>query len=284
MIRMFSRCMNINLVYLCLGALLIIGQTSCVSQRSRGLPSSDSPAYQVELIETDSLYDSKQRIAYVRVTPQFYQTKQWMLAYSEGRLIRTSEMASAEGALLAINGGFFDMRKGGSVTYLEVNDEMISNVERNVDQPGSDPLLNGAFIILYDNTVVIEEDRGSGHYRQSPEERAVLVTGPVLLDNGQMLELPQTEFVTKRHPRTCVCASEQGEVILVSVDGRRPTASGMSLPELQQFLLGLGCWDAINFDGGGSTTLWTSDLGIVNKPSDPFGERPVANILYLKKN
>lgn len=61
----------------------------------------------------------------------------------------------------------------------------------------------------------------------------------------------------------------------------------MSLKEVQQFLLRLTCKDAINLDGGGSTTLWINDgntKGIMNKPSDKEGERPVANILLIKKN
>jgi len=60
----------------------------------------------------------------------------------------------------------------------------------------------------------------------------------------------------------------------------------MNLKELQHFLLRLNCKDAINLDGGGSTTLWINaggDSRIVNKPSDKEGERPVANILMIQK-
>ncbi|MCK4879516.1 MAG: phosphodiester glycosidase family protein, partial [Bacteroidales bacterium] len=42
-----------------------------------------------------------------------------------------------------------------------------------------------------------------------------------------------------------------------------------------------GCIDAINLDGGGSTTMWTKDNGVVNRPSDKRGERPVANAILI---
>ena len=43
----------------------------------------------------------------------------------------------------------------------------------------------------------------------------------------------------------------------------------------------VGCVDAINLDGGGSTTMWTKDKVIVNFPSDKTGERPVSNALLI---
>ncbi len=55
----------------------------------------------------------------------------------------------------------------------------------------------------------------------------------------------------------------------------------MNLYELQVFLYNLGCSDAINLDGGGSTTIWTKEKGVVNTPSDKKGERPVANALII---
>lgn len=55
----------------------------------------------------------------------------------------------------------------------------------------------------------------------------------------------------------------------------------MNLLELQKYLLSLGCKDAINLDGGGSSTMWINNKGVVNLPSDKNGERSVANILMI---
>jgi exopolysaccharide biosynthesis protein len=59
----------------------------------------------------------------------------------------------------------------------------------------------------------------------------------------------------------------------------------MTLRELAAFFLALGVPEAINLDGGGSTTMVVRDRGgvlrIVNRPSDAAGERPVANALAV---
>jgi len=58
----------------------------------------------------------------------------------------------------------------------------------------------------------------------------------------------------------------------------------MSLPELQHYLLDQGCSQAVNLDGGGSSTLWQATSGARNYPRDKKGERPAANaILVLPK-
>ena len=78
--------------------------------------------------------------------------------------------------------------------------------------------------------------------------------------------------------------------MLVTVDGRFPThAVGMNIQELAHLVRVLGGVDALNLDGGGSTTLWLDGFlnnGIVNHPSDNrrfdhMGEREVSNILYI---
>jgi hypothetical protein len=86
-------------------------------------------------------------------------------------------------------------------------------------------------------------------------------------------------FITARHPRTAV-GYNGSRIYLLAADGRQPGYSaGMSLPELAQAMLELGCTDALNLDGGGSTTLWARGA-LVNRPSDGR-ERPVANALMV---
>ena len=105
----------------------------------------------------------------------------------------------------------------------------------------------------------------------------------VLIYNSESSDLPVMSFVHRRHPRTCVCKTEDS-LLLITIDGRIEKAAGLNLYEVQKYLSGLGCTDAINLDGGGSTTLWIRDKGVVNYPSDRSGERPVANaILILNK-
>lgn len=87
-----------------------------------------------------------------------------------------------------------------------------------------------------------------------------------------------------RHPRTAVGYSRDGAtLIIVAVDGRSATSVGMTLVELAALMRRAGAWNALNFDGGGSTTM-VIDGTLVNVPSDSTGERAVGNaILVVKK-
>ena len=83
----------------------------------------------------------------------------------------------------------------------------------------------------------------------------------------------------EKHPRTALGWNDR-YFYLVAVDGRQKHLSiGMTLNELAQYMISLGCREAMNLDGGGSSTLWLLD-GVVNSPSDEE-ERSVANALIL---
>jgi len=88
-------------------------------------------------------------------------------------------------------------------------------------------------------------------------------------------------FSKTRHPRTAGGISRDGNTLyLMTVDGRRESDGGMSLVELAHFMIGLGAYDAMNFDGGGSTTM-VVDGQVVNHPSDATGERAVGSGLLV---
>ena len=98
---------------------------------------------------------------------------------------------------------------------------------------------------------------------------------PVLVHDGKAAEFNSRAV----HPRTAVGFNDD-TAFLVTVDGRRPGYSkGMSMAELARFMRGLGCREALNLDGGGSTTMWI-DGEVVNRPSDGR-ERSVANALVV---
>jgi hypothetical protein len=90
-------------------------------------------------------------------------------------------------------------------------------------------------------------------------------------------------FLTNRHPRTFVALDQSGtKAWLGTVDGRQASSVGMNFPEMAAFLRELGAWNAVNLDGGGSTTLVWAD-SVANRPSDQTGERAVANILFVER-
>ncbi len=91
----------------------------------------------------------------------------------------------------------------------------------------------------------------------------------------------QGAFVTTRHPRTIIGRDREGDTWLVVIDGRQPGHSvGMTLTELTAFARRAGFVDALNLDGGGSTTMVVKGQ-IVNRPSDPLGPRPVSDAIVV---
>ncbi len=114
----------------------------------------------------------------------------------------------------------------------------------------------------------------------------VIGGGPRLLANGRYVggEGFPAAFVQRRHPRTAVARLADGRLILAVIDGRQPYHSlGVTLPELAVFLRALGATDALNLDGGGSTTLVVRGT-VVNLPSDEAGERPVSDALLVVRS
>ncbi len=110
--------------------------------------------------------------------------------------------------------------------------------------------------------------------------------GPQLIKNGRVEITNAAEkilpaFVSDFHPRTAIAKPKSGQILLVTVDGRQPGVSaGMSLTMLADLLIEFGAVEAINLDGGGSTTMVIRNK-LVNKPSDATGERPVSGAILI---
>ncbi|HUS08825.1 MAG TPA: phosphodiester glycosidase family protein [Pyrinomonadaceae bacterium] len=115
---------------------------------------------------------------------------------------------------------------------------------------------------------------------------SLLGGGPQLIKAGKIAITDKQEkmsatFAADRHPRTAIAELGSGKLLLVTVDGRQPGVSaGMSLYLLADLLLELGAVEAMNLDGGGSTTMVIQNK-IVNKPADQTGERPVSDAILV---
>lgn len=116
-------------------------------------------------------------------------------------------------------------------------------------------------------------------------EEACSTITPYLLKNGEI----GSGYEAGVHPRTAAGITSEGKIILYTLDGRKSGYStGATLEELAKRMKELGCIDAINFDGGGSTAIGAklSDLPafqVLNRPSD--GKvRNVANYIFLRDN
>lgn len=205
------------------------------------------------------------------------------LVYDKDRNRPTSEMSREANALASVNGGFFDMENAGSESYIKVDGTV---PDKDTLKWRAFPRYTGAFIITTKGKLVIEKKSDHRKYTANKKYDDVLIAGYLLMDDGSKVSLPDDKFVTKRHPRTCLGVTSKNKVILVTVDGRSDQADGMNLNELTDLMVSLGCTDAINLDGGGSTTMWLAKHGVVNMPSDNKkfdheGERPVSNIIKV---
>jgi Phosphodiester glycosidase len=109
--------------------------------------------------------------------------------------------------------------------------------------------------------------------------------GPVIVRDGRPVYRSFEDFTTQqlapRTARTAVGQTADGHILLVAVDGRQPGYStGLTNFELALTMVRLGCVTASALDSGGSTTM-AFDGKLLNRPSDPGGERPVAEALTL---
>ena len=103
----------------------------------------------------------------------------------------------------------------------------------------------------------------------APDSETTSVGGyPVLVEDGRPVYLAATDgFTRSRHPRTIAGRTADGTILLVTVDGRQPCCSiGMTLPEAADLMVALGATEAVNLDGGGSTTFVAHGV-MVNHPS-----------------
>lgn len=210
------------------------------------------------------------------------------IAYSplENRL--TSKQAETAGALAAINSGFFNVKNGGSVTYIKTGGRIVDS-DTALKWPKNQNL-NGAILIHDGKEARIIRTTTNQWFDTHTEFNDIRVTGPVLVEDNALAVLPNTSLVINRHPRSAAGLRNGKKVILLTLDGRTGEAAGMTLTELASFMKLMHCRDAINLDGGGSTTMWIGGKpfnGVVNMPCDNKkfdheGERAVSDILVIK--
>lgn len=203
---------------------------------------------------------------------------------TKGQLRTTSQLAQENDAFAAINGGFFDVKNGGSVDFVKINDQITDTTRA---KRGEKATFHGqAAVVIHRRRLQILKGQPTVGWEYELPYQNILLSGPLLLLNGQAEKLPQNAFNDNRHPRSCVCVTNDKKVLLITVDGRSVESFGMNLAELTYLTQQLNCRDALNLDGGGSTTLWINEKGIVNYPSDNkrfdhAGERSVSNVLLL---
>jgi exopolysaccharide biosynthesis protein len=202
----------------------------------------------------------------------------------ETTLMEPTKIAGRENFDFVINGDFFDARavkdaEGTNSGYhagqwaLTVGSAMTDGKTWSASAAA-----RPCFVVRTNQTVAIEMLA-----RPAADDREVIGGNVILVKDGAVLS--HTNQV--RHPRTAIGfdAAKTNLVIMV-VDGRKPgVAIGMSYDELAQEMLRLGCSEALNLDGGGSSVMAvrevaTGQMKILNAPTDGH-ERAVADVLGI---
>ena len=193
-------------------------------------------------------------------------------SYGKNVTAKTSVIAGANDAILAINGDFYGAREAGYVIR--------NGVVYRDTAAGAEVLCiwpDGTMETVSDRDYTARELAQAGVWQ-------AFSFGPALVEDGAV-SVSQTEEVGKAmasNPRTAIGLIEANHFVFVVSDGRTDESEGLSLYELAVFMQSLGVKEAYNLDGGGSSTM-VYQGEVVNNPttSGRIKEREVSDIVYI---
>ncbi len=242
-----------------------------------------------------AMFNSVQSVCVIKYPAKKFKTE--FLHRPEKEADKPSIIGTEAMASFALNGSYFNMKDRTPTVYFRIGDKVLGKTH-----PSETYRVDGVFafrdkkgkkaIIALSDTTEYEAVAGRYH--------SVLAAGPTLIIDKKMLIPTNTgdaadgkyysspQFYDKRHPRTAVGTDEKGYIYYVVIDGRfEGQADGASIWETARICELLGMTNAINLDGGGSTTLWAKDTGVINHPCDNKvfdhdGERKVPNLLITR--
>lgn len=188
----------------------------------------------------------------------------------------TSEMASENSAILAINGDYYGANKRG---YVIKNGVLYRDTVRQGDDTQDLAIYaDGSFAIVDETEVSAQELLDSGVVQ-------LVAFGPALIEDG-VVQVSDTDEVSRAktsNPRTAIGIIDDLHYIIVVADGRTKESDGLSLLELADLMESYGCVTAYNLDGGGSSTMVFNGV-VVNNPTtngSSITERSVSDIVYI---
>ena len=240
-----------------------------------------------------NILDSYQTISVIRYSPKHFKTT----IVQPEKLTRLSATAKSINGDFGVNAGYWDVRIDQPSTFLKLDGKQIA-LTANFEKERVDGL-----VCVGKKKVVLDYCKAGEEAKYAKKYKNILAAGPVLIDDGKAMDhdaytkgmvdnaggKPVGAFYTytQRHPRTAIGTDKKGNVYLVVVDGRsKGNAEGVTISELTKVCEWLGMRDAINLDGGGSSSMWTAEEGTVsypcrNKKFDHAGERRVSSCVVV---
>ncbi|MBP1904529.1 exopolysaccharide biosynthesis protein [Paenibacillus turicensis] len=239
---------------------------------------SDDLKIQIQKVQTGS---SSDQITYYVADVEAKDASSLRSAFADnsfGRNIteKTSEIATANNAIFAVNGDYYGFRNDGVI---------IRNGVLYRDSPTRDALA------LFDDGTIKSYSENEITSSELLEKGATntFSFGPILVQNGEItsdfnnVKIDNNfgnRSIQKSNPRTAIGMIAPNHFVFVVVDGRQDNSRGMTLAELAQTMKDLGATEAYNLDGGGSSTMYFMGR-VVNNPLGRNQERGVSDILYL---
>jgi len=233
------------------------------------------------------IFNGNQHISIIEISPK--NKYKFDLAYQAKALITLDSVIREKQAFAGINGTFFDTKNGGSVDFIESDDSQIN--QNNINKSGLRAEHQKGAILISNHKLSLAQWNGDERWENNLVAKDIMVSGPVLRINNDNSILAKNGFNAERAPRSVIGIKADGTTLLVAIDGRMIEAEGVTIQETQALMKWLNCTEAINLDGGGSTTLYLENVtenGIINHPSDNkifdhFGQRKIANAIILLK-
>ena len=197
-------------------------------------------------------------------------------AFGTNVTAKTSETATDNNAILAVNGDYYGANSTGyvirnGVVYRDTVREDSSNGDLAIYKDGS-------FKIIYEDQISAEQLVKDGVVN-------LLAFGPALVENSEIAVGTNEEVgqAMASNPRTAIGIIDENHYIIVVSDGRTSESKGLSLYQMAEVMKSYGVKTAYNLDGGGSSTLYFNGQ-VINKPTtggNKISERAVSDIVYI---
>ena len=252
-------------------------KTTALEETDNGTELLSSDIYQDENITVTLKeyyeYDTHIYVADVLLTSaEYLKTAFAEDTYGKNITEKTSAMAEANNAVLAVNGDYYGVQESGYV----IRNGVVYRDNGN----GNDILClyaDGRMEVVDSDEYTAEELAAQGVWQ-------AFCFGPGLLEDG-LVTVTEEQEVGKSmasNPRTAIGMITNNHYVFVVSDGRTHESEGLSLYELAQFMQTLGVQTAYNLDGGGSSTMYFNGQ-VVNNPTTngKIKERGVSDIVYI---
>lgn len=198
----------------------------------------------------------------------------------------TVDMCRDYQAVAGINAGYFPMQgTSNKDPYIRINGITVQDGHLGVN-----PIFTNATLLIHDNVAKVRKlsggDRNLNLVASAipvSEAENVIVCGPILITNG----IIESQDMNNSHnssstARTGLGVTADGKRVFMVVVDYQQGATGVQTPQLAKILQALGAVDAMNFDGGGSSTMFVENLGDNGRVSSTYPQRAVRSVIYVK--